>query len=213
MEHIALTANILWQIWKARNDRMFNNVQQYPLKIIQKAQNEWMEYKEAKDQEKRMSMLETPRADELQGQRKEDADTIHLNIAVQHRMGGWDIGIGIVAEDVNKQILAQWALKEATDGNKLRNQAVAVKLALCKAREKEWKQIQIKVKLERLLKMIQTSNSKDMAMHSHLEDIRNLCSMFTECSFILSTNLTEERVDLVIMHALSISFDEEWLHS
>ena len=83
MEHIALTANILWQIWKARNDRMFNNVQQYPLKIIQKAQNEWMEYKEAKDQEKRMSMLETPRAGEQQTQRKESADTLYLTTAVQ----------------------------------------------------------------------------------------------------------------------------------
>ena len=90
---------------------------------------------------------------------------------------------------------------------------MAVKLALCKAREKEWKKIRIKIKQKQLLKMIQTINSKDMAMHSHLEDIRNLCSMFMECSFILSTNLTGERVDLVSMHALSISFDEGWLHS
>ena len=86
------------------------------------------------------------------------------------------MGIGIVAEDDNKQILAQWALKEATDGNKLRNQAVAVKLALCKAREKEWKKVEVKIKQKQLLKMIQTSKSKDMAMHSQLEDIRNLCS-------------------------------------
>ena len=125
------------------------------------------------------------------------------------------MGIGIVVEDDNKQIIDQWALKEATDGNKLRHQAVAVKLALCKARDKEWKKIQIKIKPKQLLKMIQTSNSEDMAIYSHLENMRNLCSIFTECSFIfiLFTNLTEERVDLVNMHALSISFDEEWLHS
>ncbi|XP_071928207.1 uncharacterized protein [Coffea arabica] len=105
MEHITLIANILWQTWKARNDRMFNNVQQHPLKIVQKAQNEWMEYKEAKDQERRMSMLETPRAGEPQIQRKESADTIYLTIAVQQRMGGWDMGIRTVADDDNKQIL------------------------------------------------------------------------------------------------------------
>ena len=42
IDHIALIVNILWQLWKARNDRVFNSVERYPLKTIQKAHEEWM---------------------------------------------------------------------------------------------------------------------------------------------------------------------------
>ena len=43
----ALTVNILWQLWKAKNDRMFNNRYCHAFEIVQKAQLEWMEFTEA----------------------------------------------------------------------------------------------------------------------------------------------------------------------
>ena len=59
MEHITLTLNILWQVWKARNNRIFNASPRHPIRITQKAQNEWLEYKEAIIKGKMMSMPET----------------------------------------------------------------------------------------------------------------------------------------------------------
>ena len=121
-----------------------------------------------------MSMLETLRAEEKQQDRKGGFGLIHLSIAAKQKTGSRETGIGIVAEGDNTQVLAQWALKEARAGNNLTNQAVAIKLALCKAREQKWEKIKVKVRHKQLLKMLQTSNSKDRALYSYLDDIGNL---------------------------------------
>ncbi|CDP00431.1 unnamed protein product [Coffea canephora] len=46
-QHIALTANLLWQLWKDRNQMEFEGKEREGLKIVQKASSEWMEYEEA----------------------------------------------------------------------------------------------------------------------------------------------------------------------
>ena len=46
-EHIALTINILWQVWKARNGVQFNRKKRCPGQIVNKAMQEWLEYKNA----------------------------------------------------------------------------------------------------------------------------------------------------------------------
>ncbi|XP_027088581.1 uncharacterized protein [Coffea arabica] len=42
-EHIELTTNILWQIWKRRNEWKFNAKRRHPWKTVNKAQQEWQE--------------------------------------------------------------------------------------------------------------------------------------------------------------------------
>ena len=46
-EHIALTVNILWQIWKTRNRKAFDEKDADPRKSVQKVVVEWNEYIEA----------------------------------------------------------------------------------------------------------------------------------------------------------------------
>ena len=43
-EHLGLTANILWQVWKSRNEWEFNNKQRYVMATIQTTQEEWIEF-------------------------------------------------------------------------------------------------------------------------------------------------------------------------
>ena len=43
-DQVNLTINILWQIWKARNNREFNHKEKEPFKIIEKALKEWTEF-------------------------------------------------------------------------------------------------------------------------------------------------------------------------
>ena len=43
-EHIVLTVNILWQVWKARNKVQFNREKKCPRMIINQAVQEWQEY-------------------------------------------------------------------------------------------------------------------------------------------------------------------------
>ena len=58
-----------------------------------------------------------------------------LHFLYLQETGSCDVGIGIVAGGGNKQVLAQWALEGVSAGSNLMNQAVAIKLASCKARK------------------------------------------------------------------------------
>ena len=44
LEHIGLTVNILWQPWKARNERVYQGMDRQPLQVIQRAIQEWVEH-------------------------------------------------------------------------------------------------------------------------------------------------------------------------
>ena len=88
------------------------------------------------------------------------------------------MGIGILVENNNRQVVAQWALKEFSLGNKIEDQVMAVKLALCKAREQLWTKIQGRIRQQHLLKMSRTNRAKRVSLYSHLEDISSLGSMF-----------------------------------
>lgn len=48
-DHITLTANILWQIWKSRNQKVFNNVEADARQVLQKAHLEWIEFSKAQE--------------------------------------------------------------------------------------------------------------------------------------------------------------------
>ncbi|XP_071906100.1 uncharacterized protein [Coffea arabica] len=44
-DHIVLTINILWQVWKSRNSIQFNREGRCPGETVNKAMLEWLEYK------------------------------------------------------------------------------------------------------------------------------------------------------------------------
>ena len=46
--HIGLTAYILWQIWKNRNNKVFNNKDMDPTTIVNKTYNAWCEMQQGK---------------------------------------------------------------------------------------------------------------------------------------------------------------------
>lgn len=47
-DHIILTINILWQMWKARSRKLLEAINADPRSTFQKAQQEWMEFDGAK---------------------------------------------------------------------------------------------------------------------------------------------------------------------
>lgn len=60
-DHIALMANILWQLWKARNDWEFNDKVRHPLSVVQQAHHDWLEFDQASINEAKGSRFETRR--------------------------------------------------------------------------------------------------------------------------------------------------------
>ena len=110
MEHIALIVNILWQIWKARNEKVLQENRRLPIKIIQKAQVEWLEFQKANAKENKMSMPETTTAGTIQDDCSDSENQ----------------RVGILAMNRNNQLIAQRALKEFGGGNNLMDNVVAL---------------------------------------------------------------------------------------
>ena len=55
MEHIGLTANILWQVWKERNKKEFENKNNcLPARTIDKALKEWPEQEKIENAKARL---------------------------------------------------------------------------------------------------------------------------------------------------------------
>lgn len=52
LDHVHLTVNILWQLWKSRNRIVIEKEQLDALRLIQKAHREWMEFDTATAEEK-----------------------------------------------------------------------------------------------------------------------------------------------------------------
>ena len=44
-EHICLIGNLLWQVWKTRNEGQFWGVKRHPMVDTNKAMHEWEEYR------------------------------------------------------------------------------------------------------------------------------------------------------------------------
>ena len=59
MEHIALTEDILWQIWKARNESEFEDKERHPMEVIRKAIKDWKEYHQSQQTVHHMSISKT----------------------------------------------------------------------------------------------------------------------------------------------------------
>lgn len=107
MEHIVLSVNILCQLWKARNERVFKEYKRPPIKIIQKAQRERLEFQEAVARDRKMSMPETRAGTTQQGSRGRD-NSIHLSIVVKTQGNGGQMGIGILTENED----SKWQLND-----------------------------------------------------------------------------------------------------
>ena len=56
-DQINLTINIFWQIQKARNKKMFEDSNLDPSRTIQKAQGDWIEYKQTREAEQENTAL------------------------------------------------------------------------------------------------------------------------------------------------------------
>ncbi|XP_027174532.1 uncharacterized protein LOC113774164 [Coffea eugenioides] len=58
-DRVNLTINILWQIWKARNKKVFEDANQEPFKILRKAQAEWLEFEQEREPEQEGIIIQT----------------------------------------------------------------------------------------------------------------------------------------------------------
>ena len=98
MEHIGLTSNILWQVWKERNQKEFENKTSCsPARTIVKAQKEWLEQEEIMKGKTSLSTRETSSNLEEHYQGHDKEGTIMLDMATTSQHGQVSLGIGVTA--------------------------------------------------------------------------------------------------------------------
>ena len=58
-DRVNLTINILWQIWKSRNKKVFEDANQNPIKTIRKAQAEWLAFEQEREAQRKWNVRQT----------------------------------------------------------------------------------------------------------------------------------------------------------
>ena len=105
-EHITLTVDILWQIWKAINAVEFEDKERHPMKVITKAVKEWEEYLKSQQAEQQVSITEIDTANAQEEMVGEDANTLIICVHVGHHFEGQN---KIGSARVGKECRSRWS--------------------------------------------------------------------------------------------------------
>lgn len=207
-KHLSLTVNILWQIWKSRNNTEFKGKLQMPWKVIHTAQEEWMEFEELRCKTTTMSTEETAQLP-IYHQTNEDSEAVQIRIAVHRLERNWRLGIGVVITNPTAQHKEGWAMRERCTDNQLLDKVNAIKLTLSKAAMKGWRNIAVGVQDQDAFNIIRGQKLKDIRMATLVDDIKHLRLLFQKCSFCLVDNDVCHVSSGIGKYALGILQDEE----
>lgn len=102
-----LTTYILWQIWKNRNHKKFEQFTLTELDIIRRAQQEWLEFKQ--------SMIQKPVRTEGPFEVQEDrcwktppAEWMKINVGIEQQEQLSKTGMGFVARNDKGEVMQIW---------------------------------------------------------------------------------------------------------
>lgn len=182
-EHIILTANLLWQIWKARNESQFNKEERDPFLPVHKAVGEWREYQEAtrnlEESEGERAMEETVGAKWMppaKGSIKINTDAAFNKIKKQ---AGW----GLAARNDEGRLIATWAIPRMCSRNAKMEEAMVIRKALEIALLEGWERVQVESDCKVVVDKLREQDWNDKWIGSLLEDIATMSSKFEECCF------------------------------
>ncbi|XP_027157270.1 uncharacterized protein LOC113774079 [Coffea eugenioides] len=210
-EHLGLTVNILWQVWKSRNELEFNNKQRHAMTTILKAQEEWIEFCEAYKDKEQMITEETT-ANQTQRIEVENAEVIKVKIATLRRSNSKEIGIGVTAMTEGDVVVAAWAIHERSYNCPQLDEAEAIKIAMSKLAINGWRKIIIQSCNKQLLQQIHSGSASNIKLHTLVEDILSLKTLFHMCSFCVISKSVNHISIRVSDYALDILHDEEWIN-
>ena len=157
-DHIALTMDILWQIWKARNETEFEDKDRHPLEAIQKAIKDWEEYHQSQQTVNQVSISRNRNSSRT---RAEEGNMLNICVDVGQHKEGQNMGIGITPKNNFNQLFATWKLKDRSTGTIVLHYLQAMKLALCKTKEQDWQLTKIQILDTQALNLIRKQGSSN----------------------------------------------------
>ena len=157
----------------------------------------------------RSSTEETAHMHDQQSQGNEAQGAMIMDLSTATRKGQNNLGIGVTVRTTSGTKIAEWKLKERSLGNQSLDDALALKLVLCKAAQYQWSRIRLNFANKEMLKQLTKTQPLGSRMATLLEDIVNVKRLFCMCSFCLSReeNMLDSRK--LSVDALGIIVDKE----
>ncbi|XP_027172661.1 uncharacterized protein LOC113772268 [Coffea eugenioides] len=182
---INITIIILWQIWKARNKKVFERINPTSNKIVKKAQEEWIEYELTKETEREepsnAAMSQQQQQQSRRKTSKEGVIKLHIDAVISARMirtrqdiiaRNW-IGEIVKAKGIVHQRKSEASIVEA----------LAIRNALVMAKDAGWTKIEVYTDCKSVVDQINTRIVNNYNIATVLEDIQELRQWFQSCSF------------------------------
>ncbi|XP_027118308.1 uncharacterized protein [Coffea arabica] len=181
-EHISLTANIMWNIWKARNKVAFEQKRKEAKEIGLKAQQEWQEYEDVRKQEEGYKKTAGGKGKFKPGKEPVLDGVIRINTDAALNARMIRTGKGIVARHWTGEIIRARGVVEQKKGDALMEETLAIRLALQMAREEGWGKIAIFSDCKTATNYINDNNVQDGILATILEDIADMVQVFDYCT-------------------------------
>ncbi|XP_071926178.1 uncharacterized protein [Coffea arabica] len=108
-EHVTLIVNIMWQIWKARNRKVFSEDKVDAGLMIQKEQMEWIEFIKAQNSGGGDYIEQTNHSTTFEHWKPLGRGVVKINIDAAFAKGMDRSGLGIVARDWKGRTMKAWA--------------------------------------------------------------------------------------------------------
>lgn len=119
------------------------------------------------------------------------------------------IGIGVRAS-VENQVISEWTFRERSLGSEVQDEAIGIRLALCKTLKYHWTRISILVGNKRLLSCLLDGKPIEANLELLSEDIKDIAQLFQVCYFEYVKMTIRDQVSKLSLHALASIADEEW---
>ncbi|CDP14369.1 unnamed protein product [Coffea canephora] len=208
-ERIELTVNVLWQIWKSRNRRQFEDKGMDPMTVVNKATREWREFQEAQDVDGGNGSHTTNGKEGLGGWREPEVGWVKINsdAAVQQKAerAGW----GMIARDCLGNALGAWAVPDTCCSSAKQEEALALRSAMLMAKQQGWRRVVFESDCKQLIDSI-NSGDGDSDIATILLDIVSLKSNFYKCCFSFTRRMNNSVSHSLAKLALSLDGPAEW---
>lgn len=208
--HIELTANLLWFIWKARNEGVFNLHQQQAGWICKRACDDWWEWKLAKEAERIDQSLgsNNETGDQRQDQTSNGIMMIHTDAALNNVKS--KAGIGIVVSNHQGKYVSTWAIPKAFGADPALLEADGIRTAMIYAIHHAWAAIVIHSDCKKVIDMINKVDVDNSLLSILVRDIIRLAKSCWRCSFCFVKRELNEASHSLAKFAINLIQEVKW---
>ncbi|XP_027158012.1 uncharacterized protein LOC113759629 [Coffea eugenioides] len=182
-EHIALTVNILWQIWKARNRKAFEAKETDPRKSVQQAIVEWEEHIEAQKDTDGECIQQTTNSSSRGKWIPAPGGLIQINTDAAFSQNIGRTGIGVVARNAEGKLVKAWARAAHKTSEPQMEEASLIRMGMQMAQEANWRAVEFQSDCKEVVDMINKETGQQSRVDIILEDIANMRYLFAKCTF------------------------------